>query len=58
MTISKQMPDQIVLRPEWKKNLCLLLVAAITVGASVLFFTNLTPTIHTAQSAVASQSQR
>jgi uncharacterized protein (UPF0333 family) len=31
-------PDQLALRPAWKENLCSLLMAAVVVAASVLFF--------------------
>jgi len=58
MTISNRIPDQIALRPGWKQNLCFLLLVAITVAASVLFFTDLTSTIHTYQTAATSQPQR
>jgi hypothetical protein len=33
-----RVPEQLALRPAWKENLCLLLMAAIAVTASVLFF--------------------
>jgi hypothetical protein len=33
-----RVPDQLALRPAWKENLCSLLMAAIVVAASVLFF--------------------
>jgi hypothetical protein len=31
-------PNQLALRPAWKENLCSLLMVAIVVAASVLFF--------------------
>jgi hypothetical protein len=33
-----RVPDQLALRPAWKENLCTLLMVAIVVAASVLFF--------------------
>jgi hypothetical protein len=33
-----RVPDQLALRPAWKENLCSLLMVAIVVAASVLFF--------------------
>jgi hypothetical protein len=33
-----RVPDQLALRPAWKENLCSLLMVAVVVAASVMFF--------------------
>jgi hypothetical protein len=53
--------DQIALRPAWKENLYSLLVVAIIVGASVIFFFEASSigdlAVHTRNAAVTAVSQ-
>jgi hypothetical protein len=46
---------KVALRASWKENLYTLLVVAIVVSTSILFFVNVAPTNHTHQAAIASQ---
>ena len=59
-------PKQIALRPSWKENLYSLLVVAVIVGASIVFFLEASDIrslmsaidAHRVAATVASQSQR